>query len=281
MKRNKIGLVGHPVEHSLSAVMHNSVFEKLQLDYAYESFDVRPADLDYFMDVTVCNGFIGLNVTIPYKVDILKYIDKASPETKLIGAVNTVKFVGDTIYGYNTDGIGCTKALKDAGVSVKGKRVVVLGAGGAARAIAFQCAIEGASLSIANRTMQKAECLAANIEGGVGGKVAASDLSPDMLLSELKGVDILINATSAGMYPHEDEELLPSYLIPEKIVVMDLVYNPLETKFLSAARSRGCKTINGVGMLARQGAESLKIWLGIDAPIKVMEDAVISHLKKK
>ena len=281
MKKNKLGLVGHPVEHSLSAIMHNAVFEKLQLDYTYESFDVKPADLDYFMDIAVYQGFIGLNVTIPYKVDILKYIDKVSPEAKMIGAVNTIKFVGGAIYGYNTDGIGCTKALKDAGVSVKDKRVLVLGAGGAARAVAFQCAIEGASLSIANRTMQRAELLAADIEGSLGKKVGVDDLSPEGLLSELKGIDILINATSAGMYPHEDAELLPPELIPEKIVVMDIVYNPLETKLLSAARSRGCKTINGVGMLARQGAESLKIWLGIDAPVNVMEDAVISQLKKK
>lgn len=281
MKKNKIGLVGHPLGHSLSPVMHNAVFEKLQLDYTYESFDVKPSELGYFMDITVYKGFIGLNVTIPYKVDILKYVDKVSPEAGMIGAVNTVKFTGNTVYGYNTDGIGCINALKDAGVSVNDKRVLVLGAGGAARAIAFQCAIEGASLSIANRSIRKAEKLASDLEESFGGKVVACDLSPECVIPELKGVDVLINATSAGMHPHEDEELLSADMIPEKIAVMDIVYNPLETKFLSAARSRGCKTINGVGMLAHQGAESLKIWLGIDAPVKVMEDAVISQLRKK
>ncbi len=281
MKKNKLGLVGHPLGHSLSPLMHRAVFEKLRLDYSYESFDVKPSELAYFMDITVYKGFVGLNVTIPYKVDILKYVDKVSREAELIGAVNTIKFVGDDVCGYNTDGIGCIKALKDAGVSVKDKRVLVLGAGGAARAVAFQCAIEGASLSIANRTMEKTKKLAADIEGRLGGKVCVCDFSYDGLLSGLKGIDVLINATSAGMHPHEDEELLSADMIPEKIAVMDLVYNPLETKLLSAARSRGCKTIDGVGMLARQGAESLNIWLGIDAPVKIMEDAVLSQLKKK
>jgi shikimate dehydrogenase len=278
-RRNKLGLIGHPVAHSLSPAMHNSVFKKLGMDYTYEAFDVKPEDVISFLDRCKESSFLGLNVTIPYKVEVMKYIDNVSENAQLIGAVNTIKFEGTDVYGYNTDGIGCIKALSDAGVSIDEKKILILGAGGAARAIAFQCIIDGAHVCISNRTRARALELASEIETRLGEKIRVVDYSLDALTEELDDISVLINATSVGMKP--EDEVIPWEHIPSGIAVMDIVYNPLETDLLRKAKVKGCKTINGVGMLVHQGAESLRIWLGIDPPIEVMRTTVISQLTKK
>jgi shikimate dehydrogenase len=280
-RRNRLGLVGHPVAHSLSPAMHNSVFKKLGMDYSYEAFDVRPDDVIAFLDRCKESSFLGLNVTVPYKVEVMKYIDNVSENAQLIGAVNTIKFEGTDVYGYNTDGIGCIKALSDAGVSIDEKKILILGSGGAARAIAFQCIIDGAHICISNRTRARAKGLASEIETRLGEKIRVLDYSKDALIEELDDIDILINATTVGMEHETGDEIIPWEVLPSTIAVMDIVYNPLETNLLRKARARGCKTISGVGMLVHQGAESLRIWLGIDPPVKVMEEAVLARLTKR
>jgi shikimate dehydrogenase len=261
--------------------MHNSVFKKLGMDYTYEAFDVKPEDVIPFLDRCKESSFLGLNVTIPHKVEVMKYIDNVSENAQLIGAVNTIKFVGTDVYGYNTDGIGCIKALSDAGVSIDEKKILILGAGGGARAIAFQCIIDGAHVCISNRTRARANKLASEIKTRLGEKIRVLEYSKTSLTEEMDDINVLINASSVGMNHEAGDEVISWEVLPSGIAVMDIVYNPLETNLLRKARARGCKTINGVGMLVHQGAESLRIWLGIDAPINVMEEAVLSRLAKK
>lgn len=275
-----LGLVGHPIEHSLSPAMHNAVFRGLGLDCRYVVFDVRRGELERFIKSSKEKDIIGLNVTIPHKVEVIGYVDKLSREAELIGAINTMKF-NKKVVGYNTDGIGCVRALNEAGVSLKDKKVLILGAGGAARAIGFQCVLEGATVSISNREVERdmAVSLAADIEKKLNKKCDVVDFNVEKIKESLKKTDILINATPVGMYPKTDESVVPAEIIPKTVRVMDIVYNPMETKLLREAKKRGCKTIDGVGMLVHQGAESLKIWLGIDAPIETMRDAVTERLK--
>ena len=275
----RIGVVGHPIKHSLSAAMHNAVFKATRMGYKYDAFDVAPEDLCKFIEICK-EDFIGLNVTLPHKVAVIKHIDELSREAQMIGAVNTIKFFEGKSRGYNTDGLGCLKALESAGIWVEGKRVLVLGAGGASRAIVYQCLLSGASVSIANRQKEKAQALADEAKRKTGRKVPVIDYSYDGLLNGLKEIEVLINATSVGMSPNVDESPVEQSLLSENLVVMDIVYNPIETKLLREAKEKGCKTVNGVGMLVYQGAESLKIWFKLEAPVDVMKQAVISQLTK-
>jgi shikimate dehydrogenase len=273
------GITGHPITHSLSPRMHEAAYRKLGLDCGYKAYDVAPERLGGFMKEGR-KKFSGLNVTVPHKVAVVEYLDELDESARLIGAVNTIKFDGGWATGYNTDGVGCISALREADVSVRGRAVLVLGAGGAARAIVYQFVMEGAKVAVANRTREAAELLAAEVRERTGKGVAVMDYSPSVLHEILSRIDVVINTTSVGMAPKKGESPLPAEFLSPKLVVMDIVYNPLETKLLRDARKRGCKTVDGVGMLVRQGAESFKIWLGIDAPIDAMREAVMTELKK-
>jgi shikimate dehydrogenase len=276
-ERMRIGVVGHPIKHSLSAAMHNAVFRETRMGYKYEAFDVLPEDLGKFIE-SCREDFVGLNVTIPHKVEVIKYIDELSREAQMIGAVNTIKFFEGKSRGYNTDGLGCLKALESAGIGVEGKKILVLGAGGAARAIVYSCLMSGANVSIANRQIEKAHALSDEAKRKTGKKAAVIDYSFDGLLNSLPDMDVLINATSVGMTPNADESPVEQSLLHENLAVMDIVYNPVETKLLREAKENGCRTVSGVGMLVHQGAESLKIWFKLDAPVDVMEKEVLSQL---
>jgi shikimate dehydrogenase len=278
-ERMKIGVVGHPIKHSLSAAMHNAVFRETGMGYKYGAYDVLPEDLGRFIDLCK-EDFIGLNVTIPHKVEVIKHIDELSREAEMIGAVNTIKFFEGKSRGFNTDGIGCLKALEAAGIGIEGRNVLVLGAGGAARAIVYQCLLSGANVLIANRQKEKADALADEAKRKTGKKTGAIDYSYDGLLNTLPETDIMINATSVGMSPNAGESPVEQTLLHDKLAVMDIVYNPVETKLLREAKEKGCSTVSGVGMLVYQGAESLKIWFKLEAPIDVMEGAVLSQLTK-
>jgi len=277
--RCRLGVVGHPISHSLSPVMHNAALRELGLDYEYESFDVEKDALKSF--IQGCRkDFLGLNVTIPHKVGVISCLDELSEGAQLIGAVNTVKFGPGKAVGYNTDGTGCVKSLEEEGVAVKGSRILVLGSGGAARAVAFQCAVEGVQVSLSSRTLRHAQDLSADLHVKLGTDAPVIDYDQKDISSALKETDILINTTPVGMFPHSGDSPIPASIIPKGVVVLDIIYNPLETKLLSGAKARGCKTINGVGMLAAQGAESLKIWLGVAPPVNTMKEALVNELKK-
>jgi len=279
-KRKKLGVVGHPIEHSLSPVMHKAALQELGLDYEYGSYDMGKEALRDF--IQGCRkDFLGLNVTIPHKVAVIDFLDDLSREAGLIGAVNTIKFSDGKAVGYNTDGIGCVKALKEAGISVKGRQFLVLGAGGAARAVVFQLLLEGAGVSVANRTRKSAVDLKKDVGERLGKDLHVIDFLVKEIGNELEKADVLINTTSAGMFPKVDEIIIHSDIIPRNVAVMDIVYNPIQTRLLREAWVKGCKTVNGVGMLVHQGAESLRIWLDIAAPVDVMEEAVLERLKKR
>ena len=271
-----VGLIGHPVEHSFSPPMHNAAFKELGMDYAYVAFDVDPKDLKSAIDGAKALNIKGFNVTIPHKIGVMQYLDGLDEVAELIGAVNTIDF--KDLKGYNTDGIGAIRAIEEVS-PVKGRNVVVAGAGGASRAISFYLAKFGAdSMTILNRNAEKAKSLADD--------VAKSDLIGDVKsdsISEidtyLKDADILVDTTPLGMDPHIDDEPIAKVdSMHENLVVFDAVYNPNETVLLKEAIKAGAKPVYGIKMLLYQGAESFKIWTGRDAPIDVMQKALNEHL---
>jgi shikimate dehydrogenase len=273
------GIFGDPIEHSLSPAMQNAALRALGIDACYHAFRVKPEILEEAILGAANLGFGGLNLTIPLKEKALE-LDILKPDklTRDIGAVNTISFGDDDqkdskkhILGHNTDGWGAIQALKDLGVHVKGSQVLLIGAGGAARAIAYTFVEEGAELAIANRNIKRAHELAANV-GGLG--YCLCDL--DKLVSQ---ADIIINATSVGMR-EGDGRLFEGLQIQSHQAVFDIVYNR-ETQLLKDARASGAMAIDGVMMLVYQGARALEIWTGKKAPLNVMEKAVREGLAKR
>ena len=266
------GVLGDPVSHSLSPVMHNAAFKALGMDCEYHAFRVSTENLEKALYGASVLGFGGLNLTIPLKEKALGIV-KPTELAKQIGAVNTVD-LKEGMLGYNTDGIGAKMALFHSGIEVKGKKVLLLGAGGASRAIAFQLATDGARVTIANRTIDRAEALAKDLKKA--GKAQASGY--DNLKDLIQDSNIVINSTSVGMYPKTSETLVTSDMMHKDLAVFDIVYNPQDTMLLREARKAGAKAIDGVMMLVFQGAEAFKIWTGKTPPIDVMEKAVREKL---
>ena len=273
-KTNVVGIIGDPVEHSMSPLMHNAAFKYLNLDCIYVPFKVRSDELKIAIDGAKALNIMGINVTIPHKTNVIKYLDTLDKSAELIGAVNTIKFNGDHAKGYNTDGIGAVKAIEEVS-TVKNKKVIILGAGGAARAVSFQILIDEAKeLVIANRTPENALGLQNDLIGKLNADVKCVNLEEE-LKNELLDADILINTTPIGMYPHVNQEpLLKAEMMHEDLIVNDLVYNPLKTGLLKEADKSGAKTISGIKMLIYQGIESFKIWTDINPPFEVFEDAL-------
>jgi len=273
-------VLGDPVEHSLSPHMHNAVFERGGHNLAYGAFRVPSEALGGAVRGLKALGFLGFNVTLPHKEAILPFLDRVSPEAEMVGAVNTVEVREGRLVGHNTDGIGAIRALKEKS-ELKGAVALVLGAGGAARAISFALASEGvSSLVIANRTREKAERLAGEVREKMGVPVTSSSLEEESLSQRVSEATLLINTTSVGMHPREGETPLTGGITSDH-TVMDIVYNPMETRLLREAREAGAETIDGVGMFVHQGAESLRIWLGIDPPFPLMREVVQNALGGK
>jgi len=258
-------VIGNPISHSLSPVMHNSAFNHIKYNGVYLAFQVENiAEAVYGIKAL---GIQGISVTIPHKVNIIKHIDSVEAQALKIGAVNTVVNKGGKLYGYNTDCLGAINALSEK-TSIKNKDVAIIGAGGAARAIGFGLLSEGANLSIVNILEDE-------------GKLLASDLNVKYFhLSDFNKVkcQILINATPVGMSP--DIEVMPvkSQYLDKKMVVMDIVYNPLKTRLLKEAERIGCTTIDGVSMFVYQGVAQFEMWTGQKAPVNLMRKAVLDSL---
>ena len=265
-----VGVFGYPIKHSASPAMHNAAFEALGLDYAYLPFEVKPQKLGEAVRALAPLNIAGVNVTIPHKEAVCSYLDEISKEAKLIGAVNTIVVKSDILIGYNTDGQGFITSLKEDGQEeVRGKNLVILGAGGAGRAVATQAALEGARrISITDRIEAIAQKLSSDIRRNIP-SFQAGVVPEDEIKSKLKEAHILINATPVGMKLDDPVVIDPNWLQPE-LLVFDLVYNLGETKLMKAARERGCRVVGGLGMLAHQGAISFKLWTGKEAPVKVM-----------
>jgi shikimate dehydrogenase len=268
------GILGDPVAHSLSPVMHNAAFEILGMDAVYLAFRVSKPDLEAAIKGAKSLGIAGLNVTIPLKEKALVFVD-ADEVTKRIGAINTIDFSSGTPVGYNTDGLGSMQILQETVGELTAKNVLILGAGGAARAIAFHLDAKGAKVTLANRTEARAAQVAALLR-------SADAIGLDAELKKhVQAADILINATSIGMHPHEEATLVTADMMHPDLVVFDIVYNPLETRLLKEAKYAGVrKIVNGVKMLVYQGAASFKLWTNAKPPIDVMEKAVTDALTR-
>jgi shikimate dehydrogenase len=273
-------VIGDPVEHSLSPVMHNAAFKELNLDFVYLAFTVRKDELRNAIAGARSLQVHGLNVTMPHKTAIMKYLDEIDPTAKSIGAINTILNAEGRLVGYITDGVGAIKALKENGVSLDEKKLLLLGAGGAAKAIAFHAAQEVEELKILNRTTQKAKELAEVLHQKFGKRISGNSLSSEIVKKELEDADILVNATSVGMHPDVDQSLVDSSWLRPSLCVMDIIYNPLETKLAKDAKSVGAKVISGIEMLVYQGAASFEIWTNHPAPVKVMKEVVMNKLSK-
>ncbi|MBO6109762.1 MAG: shikimate dehydrogenase [Methanobrevibacter sp.] len=266
---NIVGLIGHPVEHSFSPPMHNAAFKVLNMDWAYVAFDVNPSNLNSAIEGAESLGIKGFNVTIPHKIEVMKYLDEIDEVASLIDAVNTIDF--KNMKGYNTDGIGAVKAIEEA-TSIKNRKVVVAGAGGASRAISFYIAKYGAeSLTILNRNVEKAQRLADDIN--LIDEVKADSIKN--IKNHVADADILIDTTPVGMHPNVDDDAIVSAEdMHEDLVVFDAVYNPNQTSLIKEAIKANAKPVYGIKMLLYQGAESFRIWTGQNPPVDVMEDAL-------
>jgi shikimate dehydrogenase len=279
-KTKVCAIIGDPVEHSLSPVMHNAAFKELGLNIVYVAFTVTSRELKDAVLGVKSLGLRGLNVTMPHKNAVMSHLDAIDSTAKSIGAVNTILNNQEKLIGYNTDGSGAMIALQENGVYPEEKKMVLLGAGGAAKAIAHQAAQDVAELVILNRTPEKAEQLVEMLQKSFGAKVKTRTLSSEVLKEELTTADILVNATSAGMHPDIEISPVPSDLLHSYLCVMDIIYNPLETKLLKDAKSAGAKIVSGIEMLIYQGAVAFEIWTNCPAPVEVMRKAVLNELEK-
>lgn len=268
------GIIGNPIGHSLSPVMQNAAFEAVGLDAVYLALRVESSLLRQAIEGFRAINLLGFSVTIPHKVAVMKYLDELDGSAATIGAVNTVINREGKLIGYNTDGTGALAALREAGVDLQGRRILLLGAGGAARALAFSLAETAERITILNRTVSKAEGLAEDVRKVTEAIVVHGRLDPSTLSVESSSADLLVNATSVGMNPKPEETPIDAKLLRSDMVVFDIVYSPLETRLLREARDVGAKGIGGLMMLVHQGAQAFELWTGKKAPIPMMTKAL-------
>ena len=255
------GVVGFPIGHSLSPAMHNNAFIKTGLNAVYLAFET--GDINGCLEGMKAIHIKGMSVTIPYKSAVIPLLDKVDGLAKRIGAVNTIVNDSDRLIGYNTDAAGAFKALEEK-VELSGKTCIIVGAGGAARAIGFILKEKGVELRVTNRSVERGKALALSLA------------CPFIPLNNLEKAtaDLLIHTTPAGMAPRTEGCIVPEQTLKKGMVVMDIIYNPLETRLLTMARDRGCLTINGLDMFIHQGAEQFRLWTGLEAPVSTMSRAV-------
>jgi shikimate dehydrogenase len=271
------GIFGYPVGHTFSPGMHNAAFKRLGMDACYVPFAVSPESLGDAARAVLPLGLRGLNITVPHKEKVIAYLDDLSEEVRLIGAVNTIEVRDGRLIGHNTDGRGFLRALQaDAGFRPKGKSILFIGSGGAARAVGFSLALSGAK-KIAFRDVDatKADALAKDIRLKTGVDACTAG---ENLIAAAAEADCLINATPLGL-KKGDPLPLPGDAVLKKHLVCDLVYNPHETTFLKAAKARGARRFHGLGMLLYQGVIAFEIWTGKKAPVAVMKKALTRQIR--
>ena len=271
-------LLAYPIRHSGSPAMHNEAASFLGLDYVYLCFDVDQSSLREAISAVRTLDIRGGNLSMPNKIAVMQYLDEISQEAKMCGAVNTIVNNHGVLTGYNTDGIGYTNSLRDHGIDVKGKKLTVLGGGGAGKAIQVQSALEGASqISVFNRHDEFYDRARETVDllcSSTRCKASFYDLEDtEQLRAQIADSDILTNATCVGMHPLDDESCIPdSSFLREDLVVTDVVYYPEETKLIRQAHEAGCRRIiGGRGMMFFQGAESFRLWTGHEMPVEHMK----------
>ena len=267
-------LLGSPVAHSISPLMHNEAFRLLDLDYTYLCFDVNEDTLATAVEGLKACGIRGFNLTMPNKNKIVELLDELSPAARLIGAVNTVVNDNGHLTGYNTDGVGYMQAVKDAGYDITGKTITVMGAGGAATAICAQAALDGVKkihifARETSRFWSRTQKLVENINSTLPCKAVLHENKDTAALSQaIAQSALLLNATSVGMAPNTDGTIITdTSLYHPDLIVSDVIYNPRETRFLREAKEAGCRTFNGMYMLLYQGAEAFRLWTGKEMPV--------------
>ncbi|WP_282941411.1 shikimate dehydrogenase [Paenibacillus sp. RC67] len=271
------GVFGDPIRHSKSPIMLNRAFEETGINAAYAAFHILPGQLKDAVAGIRALQFRGINVTIPHKVEVMDYMDEIDEGARVIGAVNTIVNDNGRLTGYNTDGIGYVRSLKEeTGIDLRGKKVLMLGAGGAARGVGYALAKEGAShIYISNRNPEKAVDLARSLSQFTQTTGLGTDAIPEVV----GDVSLVVNITPAGMHPNVDTVPMDTSLIHDKLVVSDTVYTPLVTRFLRESEARGAKIHCGLGMFIYQGAYAFEYWTGVPAPITAMRQVVEQSFK--
>ena len=275
---NILCVIGHPIEHSMSPLMHNAALKELSLDYIYLAFDVPPRELEKAVSGIRKNNIKGINVTIPHKETIIKYLDQIDPLAKKIGAVNTIKNQKGYLTGKNTDAFGAKQALINAGFEIKEKNVLILGAGGAARAVSFALSDESDNIFICDIIEKRAIALANELKNKMKIKAVGKKFNYESLKSLIIDIDLLINTTPIGMYPNIKFSPISKDLLNENLFIFDVIYNPLQTQLLKEASAIGCKTLNGIEMFVNQGALAFEWWTDKKPNLKLMKEKIIDQL---
>jgi shikimate dehydrogenase len=273
-------VIGNPVAHSLSPALHNAAFQEMDLDFIYVAFRVEDLK-NALAGMRALENFRGMSVTIPHKIEAMRYLDEINEADRRIGSINTIIHQEGRLIGLGTDGPGALKAISDAGVCLDGKNVLMLGSGGAARAIAFTLALKSglAKLAILDINENMLNGLAADLKSGTSATIESKTLSDKSLGEEMEQADLIINCTPIGMHPREDVSLVPAGLFRPGQVVFDVVYTPLETKLLADANARGLQVISGVEMFINQAVLQFREFTGVDAPVEVMRRVVMERLR--
>ena len=280
------GLYAMPARHSFSPMMHTTAFQATGVDAVYLSFDVQPERLGQSIQAIRDLEMLGVNLSMPHKMEAVNYVDELSQAARLIGAINTIVNHEGKLIGHITDGIGCMESLKQNEIAIIGKRMTILGAGGAATAIITQAAIDGVKaidvFNIKDTFYRKIEPKLASIAEETGCEIHLHDLANEKQLSDsLTDSSLLINATNIGMAPHIDQMPLPeASLLRKDLPVFDVIYHPGETALLKAAKAEGATAINGLGMLLYQGAAAFKLWTGKEMPVEQIQPLLEETLKK-
>lgn len=276
-----VGLLGYPLAQSFSSLMQNKAFEEYKLNKVYMPIEVLHENLEVVLKGISKMNFEGFNITKPYKIEIMKYLDEIDEYAKCIGAVNTVVIKNGLLKGYNTDGTGFLRSFeKSTNLTIKEKNVLILGSGGAARAIGMTLALNKANnIIVCNRTYEKALALSNDINTQTGVSSYAIPMEYEILEKAVNNVHVIINTTSVGMVPDDDNSSLDKNLLHKNLIVCDVVYNPRKTKLIKDAENVGCKVVLGLGMLVYQGAEAFELWTGLKAPEELMYRVVNEELK--
>jgi shikimate dehydrogenase len=274
------GVLGKPVGHSLSPAIHNAAFRALGLNFVYLAWQVDTIG-DAVKGLRALGNFRGASVTIPHKVAAMQFLDHVEPTAKQIGAINTIVADKGELSGYNTDATGALRALREGGIELKGRRIVVLGSGGAARAIAVALAADSGVENLTLLGIEDSERarLAQDIRSVGGATVEDSHLDEAALRRVLPDSHVLIHCTPVGMSPKSDSTCVPASLLHSGLAVMDIVYNPRETQLLKDAKFAGCKTIPGLEMFLNQAVTQFELWTNQAAPVAVMRTVLESHFQ--
>ncbi|MGQ0810632.1 MAG: shikimate dehydrogenase [Nitrospiraceae bacterium] len=278
MQTKLCGVLGNPVEHSLSPAIHNAAFQKLGLNYVHLAFRVERIE-DAIRGIRALGNTRGFSVTIPHKISAMPHLDEIDPTARHIGAINTIVVEDKKLIGYNTDASGALRALREAGIQLRGQQVVMLGSGGAARAIAFALAMDSGveTLTILGIDAAERENLVKDLTAKTAVPVIEGPLDDKALGRSLRDARVLLHCTPVGMHPKGDESCVPPSVLHPGLSVMDIVYNPRETRLLRDAKSAGCRTIRGLEMFLHQAVSQFELWTNEQAPADVMRQVLESR----